>query len=184
MNTYLDKAKARFQQSVTHFREDIAALRTGRASAALVENVLIDAYGSRMPINQLASVSVPESKCLLIQPWDKAVIKDIEKGILGAGIGLNPVNEGNALRLMMPPMTEENRRELAKLLRQKLEKAKQSVRSVREDLKNAIADDEKEKKITQDDKFRYQKELDDLTQEINDDLKNISDDKEKEIMSI
>ncbi|MBI3627044.1 ribosome recycling factor [Candidatus Uhrbacteria bacterium] len=170
MNLYLEKAKEKFQASLKHLKDDIATLRTGRASAALVDNVLVEAYGNKMPINQLASISIPEPKMLIITPWDKAVIKEIEKGIIAAGIGINPVNEGASIRLVMPQMTEENRKELVKLLKQKSEKAKQTIRNVREEVRNEITEAEKNKELTQDDKFRYHKELDDHVQKVNDDV--------------
>ena len=146
MNIYLEKAKEGFNSAIKHLKEDIAQLRTGRASAALVENIVIDAYDSKMPLNQMASITIPEPKMILIQPWDKSLAREIEKGIHNANIGLNPVNEGAAIRLVMPPMTEENRKELVKILKQKSEKSKQTIRNVREEARNLVADDVKTKK--------------------------------------
>lgn len=184
MNIHFDKAKTQYQQVVTHYKEEISALRTGRASSALVDGIIVEAYGSKMPLNQVANISIPEAKMIIITPWDKTVIKDIEKAIQLAAIGINPVNEGTSIRLVMPQMTEENRKELVKLLKQKTEKAKQSARNVREEARNTVAEDEKTKTITQDDKFRYHKEIDELNTKISDDIKKIMEDKEKEIMTI
>lgn len=184
MNQYLEKSKDQFQKCVSHLKQDISGLKTGRATPALVENVTIESYGSRMPLQQLATIGIPDPKTILIQPWDKSIIKEIEKGLLAANLGLNPVNEGQAIRLSIPALTEEKRKELVKILKQKVEQGKQSVRRVRDEIREQIMTAEKEKTLSQDEKFRFLKELDDHTGRINDEIKQIGEEKEKEIMTI
>lgn len=184
MNPYLDEEKNKFEKAIDHVKQNISALRTGRATPALVENIVVEAYGSKMPLQQLASITAPEPKMILIQPWDKTVIKDVEKAIVAANIGLNPVNEGTALRIKLPPLTEENRKELVKLLKQKIEEGKQSVRHIRDEIREEIIKAEKEKKMSEDEKFRAQRELDEFSQKVNEQITKIFEEKEKEIMTI
>ncbi len=184
MNQFLDKHRPEYQNAVSHYKQDIASLKTGRASPSMVENIQVEAYGSRMPIQQLASITVPEPKMIVIQPWDKSVLKDIERGISAAKVGMNPVNEGAVIRIVVPPLTEENRKELVKLLKQKTETAKQQARNIRDEIRKEIAEAEKAKTVSEDEKFRYFKEVDEQTKKTTDELEKISSDKSVEIMSI
>ncbi len=184
MNTYLISTKSKFQAIITHFNEDIQTLRTGRATPALVENIIVDIYGNRLPIKQLASITVPESRQLLLQPWDKSGIKDIEKAIADSSLSVSVVNEGTLLRLTVPVLTEETRLELIKLLGKKLESARVSLRQVREDIKTAILQAEKLKEISEDERYRFIEELDKTVSEYTEMLGDVSGKKEVEIKTV
>jgi ribosome recycling factor len=184
MNNFLEAHKENFTKAIEHLRGELAAFRTGRANASLVEDILVLAYGVKTPIRGLANITIPDPKTLVIEPWDKSVIKDMEHAIQVAGIGINPVNEGTKIRLSLPQMTEENRKEMIKILGQKLEQARISLRNVREVVKDEIARAEKDKKISEDDKFRFLEELDNFVKERNDEVKMIGEKKEKELMTI
>lgn len=184
MNRFLESRKEDFTKAVDHLKGELASLRTGRANASLVENILVEAYGVKTPIRGLANITVPDAKTLVIEPWDKSVIKDMEKAIQMANTGINPVNEGTKIRLSMPQMTEENRKEMIKILGQKLELARISLRNVREAVKDEITKAEKDKEIGEDEKFRFQEELDNFVKEKNDEVKEIGEKKEKELMTI
>jgi ribosome recycling factor len=184
MNKFLEAHKEDFTKAVEHLKGEISALRTGRANASLVENILVDSYGVKTPIRGLANITISDPKTLVIEPWDKGIIKEIEKAIQTANIGINPVNEGVKIRLSMPAMTEENRREMIKILGQKLEQARISLRNVREAVKDEIARAEKDKKISEDDKFRFQAELEEFVKKQNDEVKTIGEKKEQELMTI
>lgn len=180
----LDSYKPEFDKAIEHLKNEIAALRTGRATPALVEDILVEAYGVKTPLKGLASVSVSDPKTLLIEPWDKGVLKEIEKSIQLANIGINPVNEGVRLRLSIPPLTEESRMELIKILQQKLEQSRISLRSIRDKVRGEIVEAERQKQITEDDRYRSQEKLDELIEEYNFRIKEIGEQKEKEIMTI
>ena len=176
--------KSEFIGAVDFYKSDINGLRTGRANAAIVENIMVEAYGGQMPVKGLASIAIPEARTVVIEPWDKSIIKDIEKAIRLAGTGLNPSNEGNILRLTLPQMTEENRKELIKVLGQKTENARIQVRKVREEIKEMVIEMEKEKEISEDERFKLQDELEKMTGEFNGKIMMIKEEKEKEIMTI
>lgn len=184
MNIYLESKQDEFIKAIDFFKGDIANLRTGRASPAMLDDVQAEAYGVSTPLNGLASITVPDGKSLVISPWDKNIVKDIEKAVVDADLGFSIVNEGDKLRLSIPPMTEENRRDLVKKINEKQEAARITIRKAREDIKYAIEQAEASKEISEDDKFRFIKELDEEVRKKNDELKDIRDKKEKEIMTI
>lgn len=184
MNTYLEGQFEEFNKITEHFKKEISNLRTGRANPALIDAIMVDAYGAKTPINGLASISVPDARCMLIAPWDKTVLKNIEKSLVDANLGLSIVNEGDKIRATVPLMTEENRKDLVKNLNERMEKARVSIRQVRDVVKEAIEQAEKDKKFGEDDKFRFVKELDEAVVKRNDELKDIRDKKEKDIMTI
>ncbi|NUM25414.1 MAG: ribosome recycling factor [Candidatus Buchananbacteria bacterium] len=184
MEPLLDIHKKELDKSLENLNNDLATMRVGRANPMIVENILIEAYGAKTPLKQLASISVPEARTILIQPWDKTISKDIEKGIVLANIGINPVNEGAQIRLSVPPLTEESRKELVKAVGEKMEKAKIAIRQIRDKVRDDIAKQEKNKEITEDDKYALQKKLDDLVKEYNEKIKLVGEKKEKEIMTI
>lgn len=184
MNNFLETHKEDFTKAVEHLKGELSSLRTGRANASLVEDILVEAYGVKTPIRGLANITIPDSKTLVIEPWDKSVIKDMEKAIQMANTGINPVNEGTKIRLSMPQMTEENRKEMIKILGQKLEQARISLRNVREAVKDEISGAEKDKEIGEDEKFRFQEELEEFVKEKNEEVKMIGERKEKELMTI
>lgn len=183
-NQYIDKHKDKFDKSIEHLKQELKQIRTGRASGSLVENILVDVYGVKTPMVQLATITAPDPKSILIDPWDKNILKEVEKAIVEANIGLNPVNEGKAVRIVIPPLTEESRKELLKVLHDRLEKARIAVRGIRDDIREEIIQAEKEKEISEDQKYSFQEDLDEITKEINEQIKNIGEDKEKDIMTV
>ena len=180
----IDEHKAEFQSVVEHFQKELSGLRTGRASAALVENVRVEAYGQSMDLKSMANITTPDAKTVQIEPWDKGVVKDIEKALVDASLGMQPNVAGTIIRLAMPPMTEENRKNMVKVLGQKEEQAKIGVRNIREKIKTAIQADEKAKTIAEDEKRRLLEQLDKVVAEWNSKIESITADKEKEIMTV
>ncbi len=180
----LPKRRSEFEKGVDHFREEIKALRTGRAHSSIVETILVEAYGTPTPLQHLASISIPDSKTILITPWDKTIVKEIEKGIVGANLGLAPVSDGAGVRIVFPNLTEENRKNLVKLLNQKTEGAKVVVRGIRDKIKDEIAKAEKNNELTEDDRYELQKDLDEMTREFTAAVEKISKDKEVDIMTL
>lgn len=184
MNSYIEGKQSDFTKVVEFFEKEISGLRTGRANASVLDNVLVDSYGSKTQINALASISVPDGASMLISPWDKNVIKEIEKALVDANLGLGVVNEGDKLRLTVPKMTEENRKDLVKKLNEMMERARIGFRKIRDEIKTAIEKDEKDGELTKDDKFDFVKELDDFIKVKNDEVKVMRDEKEDDIMTI
>ena len=184
MEPILEMHKKEFDKSLEVLSNDLATMRVGRANPMIVENILIEAYGSKTPLKQLASISAPEARTILIQPWDKTISKDIEKGIVVANIGINPVNEGSQIRLTIPPLTEESRKELTKAVGEKMEKSRIAIRQIRDKVRDEISQQEKNKDITEDDKYNLQKQLDEMVKDYNEKIKLAGDKKEKEIMTI
>lgn len=184
MANVIESAKPEFQKVVESLQRDLGSLRTGRASIALVEDVEVEAYGSKMPLKGVASLSTPDARTLLIEPWDKSVLKDIERALVAANLGINPVVDGTAVRLMMPQLTEESRKELIKIMKTKLEEYRQRLRRVRDEAKERILAAEREKDLSEDERFRQQELLDKMAGEFNEEIKNIAEKKEAEIMTI
>lgn len=180
----LSDHKIRFDNVVEHLKKELGALRTGRANPAVLDTVKVETYGSMMDIKSLASVSVPDAATLMIEPWDASVIKDIEKGIIAANIGLNPTVDGKRIRISLPKMTEENRKDLVKVVGHKAEEAKVSLRSLREELRNQIIEAERDGKMSEDGRFRAQDELEKLVKVYVEQLEKIEEEKEKDIMTI
>lgn len=184
MNQYIQTKRNDLTKVIDFFKKDISSLRTGRANPAILDNILVEAYGAKTPLAGLASVSVPEARSIVVTPWDKNIAKDIEKAIVAAALGINPVNEGDKIRLVVPQLTEENRNELVKKLNEKMETARISLRQTRDEIKELIEAAFKGKSMSEDDKFRYLKELDEEIAGRNDELKKIKDKKGAEIMTI
>src|SRR3954462_15202537 len=157
--------KRRMHGAVEAYKHDLAGLRTGRASTALLDPVQVEVYGSSMPLNQVATVSVPEPRMLSVQVWDRSNVGAVEKAIRSAGLGLNPITDRTTLRLPIPDLTEERRKELAKLVGQYAEKARIAVRNVRRDGMEALKTDEKKHEISQDEHKRLEAEVQKLTDE-------------------
>lgn len=176
--------EAEFNKAIDHFKADISSLRTGRATPALVEDIPVEAYDQRMELKGVASINIPDPKSIVIEPWDKGLIKNIEKALAASEIGVSPVVDGTVIRLNMPPMTEENRKDMVKILKQKAEHARISVRNVREKIRDEINKAEEEKEISEDEKFRFQEELDKHVSDLNKKIESIAEEKEKEIMTI
>ena len=184
MDQILQNHKPEFEKSLDVLKSELAALRIGRANPLIVENILVESYGTKTPLKQVASINVPSARTLLVQPWDKSIIKDIEKAIIAANIGINPVNEGTQLRLTVPQLTEESRKELVKSAGEKIEKARIAIRQIRDRIKEVIIKQEKDKEITEDDRYGLIEKLDELVKDYNNQIKDIGDKKEVEIMSL
>jgi len=179
-----DKAdiSRRMHGAVEALKHDLGGLRTGRASTALLDPIQVDVYGSHMPLNQVATVSVPEPRLLSVQVWDRSNISAVEKAIRAAGLGINPVTDGQNIRLPIPDLTEERRKELAKLAGQYAEKAKIAVRNVRRDGIDALKTDEKKHEISEDERKRGETEVQKLTDDTIKEIDTVAAAKEKEIL--
>lgn len=180
----IDNHKDDFEKAIDHFTQDISTLKTGRANPAVLDSVKVEAYGVPTPIAQLASISVPEARSIIIQPWDKGVINDIDKAIRESDIGLSPVNEGDKIRISIPQMTEESRKDIVKTLHKKIEEARIAIRNTRDAIKEEITEAEKNKEFGEDEKFNLIEELDKKTGEYNNKVKEMGESKEKEIMTV
>ena len=177
-------AKTRMEKAVDDFRKELATIRTGRANATLLDNVRVDYHGTPMPVNQLGSMTVPDPTMIVIAPWDPSAVALIDKAIRMADLGLNPTNDGKVVRVPIPSLTEERRKDLVKQLHKVLENHRTAVRNIRRDLKEAIEKLEKEKKISEDEKKRSLDELEKLSHSETKKIEDLSAAKEKEVMQI
>ncbi len=184
MNSYIVKHQESVTKAIEHFKDECNGLRTGRANPNMVEKILVESYGSKMPLNQLASISIPEPRVIRIEPWDKSITKAIEIAINESDMGVKASVDGNVVRINIPMMTEENRQDLVKLLRERLEESKIALRSIRENIREEIISAEKNKELTEDDKFDYLKELDKEIEGWNKTVQDIAEAKDKEIMTV
>ena len=180
----LKEAEVRMSGAIQSLENDLAVIRTGRANPGLVEKLSVDYYDSPTPLLQLASISVPEPRSLLIKPFDPSTLKTIERAILASDLGLTPNNDGKSIRLNLPPLTEERRRDLVKVVHNRLEEARVAVRNVRRDTQNDMRDFEKEKMISEDELKRGEEELQKLTDHFVEEINKHGQDKEKEIMEV
>jgi ribosome recycling factor len=177
---YSDKMR----KSIDAVNADFASVRAGRANASVLDRISVDYYGSPTPIQQIASVSTPDARSLLIQPWDASVLKGIEKAILASDLGLNPQNDGRTIRLIFPALTEERRRDLVKQVKKYGEEAKVAVRNIRRDAMDKFKAQKKKSEITEDDLKIIEKDLQKLTDDYIKEVERIADEKEKELMEI
>ena len=184
MSNFVSDNQESFSNVIEFFKHDILSLRTGRANPLMLDSVQVEAYGVMNSLNGVANITVADSRSFIITPWDKSVTKAVEKGIVEANLGLGIVNEGDKIRLSIPPLTEENRKELVKKLNERMEKARISLRQVREDVKSSVEAAFEAKEVTEDEKFREEKELDEFIAKKNEELKELRDKKEKDIMEI
>ena len=180
----LREAAERMQTALELLEEDLSTIRTGRASPALVERMPVEYYGTNTPLIQLASISVPEPRQLLIRPFDPATLKNIDRAILASDLGLTPNNDGKVIRLTMPQLTEERRHELVRVVHNRMEETRVKIRNVRRDIIRDLREFENESLISEDDLERGEKELQDLTDKLNDKVQEIGERKEKEIMEV
>ena len=180
----LKEAEARMKGAIQALEDDLAGIRTGRATPALVERLPIIYYGSPTPLVQLASISVPEPRSLLIRPFDPSSLKDIERAILASDLGLTPNNDGKNIRLNLPPLTEERRKELVRVVNGRVEEARVAVRNVRRDLIKDLREFEDEKLISEDDLERGEDDAQKLTDRIVDEINSVGERKEKEILEV
>ena len=172
----------RMHGALEALRHDLAGLRTGRASTALVDGIHVEVYGSNMPLNQLATVSTPEPRMLSVQVWDRSNVQPVEKSIRNAGLGINPIVDGQIIRLPIPELTEERRKELAKLVGQYAEKARIAVRNVRRDGMDHLKTDEKKHEISEDERKRLEHDVQKLTDDTIKEIDEAAHNKEKEIL--
>src|SRR5437764_6214135 len=179
-----DDAERRMKKAVEALRLDLAAIRTGRASSSLVERITIDYYGVPTPINQVASISVPDARLLVIQPWDRKLLTDIEKAIQRSDLGINPNNDGQVIRLAIPPLNEERRREMVRTLHKKLDEHKVAIRNIRRDAHDKLRDREKKKEIAEDELKSNTDRLQKLTDRFIDEMEKVGKTKELEILEV
>jgi len=180
----LAAAKTRMEKAVEDFRKELSTLRTGRANASLLDSIRVDYHGSPMPVNQLGALTVPEASMIVIAPWDPSVVSLIDKAIRTSELGLNPTNDGKVVRVPIPALTEERRKDLVKQLHKILENHRTALRNVRRDLKEAVEKLEKDKKISEDDKKRTLDELEKVTHSETKKIEDLSAVKEKELLEI
>jgi ribosome recycling factor len=177
-------AEARMGKAVSVLKQDFATLRAGRATPALLDKITVDYYGSSLPINQLANISAPEPRLLVIQPWDKSAVPEIERAILKSDLGLNPNTDGSVIRLAIPQLTEERRKELVKVIKKKAEECRIAIRNIRRDANEKLKRLEKQSDITEDDYHKAQAEVQKITDKMIESVDKILADKEKEIMEV
>lgn len=177
-------SKSSMEESIQFLKGELIKIRTGRANAELVSDLLVECYGSKTPLKQLATINIPEPQMITIQPYDKSIINDIEKAVQSSQSGLNPVNDGNLVRVNIPPLNEERRKEIVSVMNQKLEESRVAIRSAREKAWKEIKELESGGKITEDDKYKAQEELNKLTEEYTAKIDDLGRSKEEEIMNI
>lgn len=174
----------RMDKAIESLKKDIAGIRTGRASLGIFEGITVDYYGTPTPINQVATMSVPESRLIIMQPWDPKMIAEIEKAILKSDLGLNPSNDGKIIRIAIPPLTEERRKQIIKQVHKRVEEAKIAVRNIRRDSNDEVKKLEKEKKMSEDDAKKTLEEIQKLTDSYIKRTDEINSHKEKELMEV
>ncbi|OEU79456.1 MAG: ribosome recycling factor [Desulfobacterales bacterium S5133MH4] len=177
-----DDARQRMGKSIDALKNEFKKVRTGRASLALFEGIRVNYYGTQTPLNQLASLSIPESRLVIIQPWDQTVIGEIEKEILKSELGLTPMNDGKLIRIAIPPLTEERRKELVKIVRKMAEEHKVSIRNIRRDVNDFLKSMKKDGEISEDDSHKGQDKIQKITNEFIQQTDQVCQEKEKEIL--
>ena len=180
----LAQAKIRMEKAVEDFRKELAGVRTGRANVSLLDHVRVDYHGTSMPLNQLGTLSVPDATMIMISPWDASAVPMIDKAIHTTDLGLNPTNDGKVVRVPIPPLTEDRRKDLVKHIHKVLENHRTAVRNIRRDIKEAVEKLEKDKKISEDDRKRSLDELEKLTHSETKKIEDFSALKEKEVLEI
>jgi len=183
-NEHIKDAKQRMDKTIEAFRNEIAKIRTGKATTALLDGIKVDYYGTLSPLNQVGNVAVLDSHTIGITPWDKSMVPIIDKAILASGLGLNPISDGTNIKIPIPPLTEERRKELVKLVKKFGEDAKVALRNIRRDANDHLKKQEKEKKITEDELKEAEKETQKLTDEHITKIDELIKHKEKEIMEV
>ena len=175
---------SRMQKAIDGLARELATIRAGRATPALLDNIMVDYQGTSIPIYQLATISIPEANLIIVQPWDRTSLRDIEKAILTANIGLNPANDGNIIRVVIPPLSEERRKELVKLVSRKVEERRIAIRNIRRDGIEKLRGMEKNKEISEDELKNNTKKIDQLTEACVDRVSELGRSKEREIQEI
>ncbi|MCI1269014.1 MAG: ribosome recycling factor [Ruminococcus sp.] len=184
MNEQISSAKEKMEKCIKNLENEFASIRAGRANPSVLDKVVVDYYGAPTPLNQMAAISVSEARILVIQPWDMSSMKAIEKAIINSDVGITPTNDGKAIRLVFPQLTEERRKELCKSIKKYGEECKVSIRSIRRDCIEKFKSMKKNSEITEDDMKEYEKEVQDITDKFCVDADKSVTEKEKEIMSI
>ncbi|MDR2738630.1 MAG: ribosome recycling factor [Treponema sp.] len=184
MHSVIFSSEERMKKTVSNLKDGFGSLRTGRASAALFDKIRVDAYGEKSPLNQVANISIPEARLIVIQPWDKALIGEIEKAIRTSELSLNPSNDGKVIRISIPPLTEERRKELAKLAKAQAEQSRVAVRNIRRDGNEEIKKLLKDGGITEDEEGKHIDELQKVTDSYITKINQVLEEKEKEIMEV
>ncbi|MDR9757556.1 MAG: ribosome recycling factor [Thermacetogeniaceae bacterium] len=184
MKQVLNQAESKMKKTVDLLIKDYATLRAGRATPALLDKILVDYYGTPTPINQMATISAPEPRLLVIQPWDRNMLPQIEKAILKSDLGITPVSDGNVIRLSIPTLTEEKRKDLVKIVNKKAEEGRIAIRNLRREANDQIKTAEKKGDISEDSAKRYLADIQDLTDKYIKNIDNVAEAKEKEIMEI
>lgn len=184
MNDLIKNTEERMEKTISVLERDYKSIRAGRANASVLDRVSVDYYGCPTPIQQMAAVSIPEPRTLVIQPWDASTLKDIEKAILTSDIGINPQNDGRVIRLSFPPLTEERRKEIVKDVKKTAEESKVAIRNTRRDALEKLKGLKKANSITEDDEANGEKKIQNLTDKFCKEIDNLAASKEKEIMEI
>jgi ribosome recycling factor len=180
----ITNTKERMSKAIQAFSRELASVRAGRANASLLDRISVDYYGAPTPVNQLAGISVPEARLLVIQPYDKSILGEIEKAILKSDLGLNPSNDGSIIRIAIPQLTEERRKDLVKLVKKENEEAKVAIRNIRRDANDDLKKLEKNGEITEDDQRGYSDDIQKLTDDHILKIDQLTKDKEKEILEV
>jgi ribosome recycling factor len=175
---------SRMQKAIDGLARELATIRAGRATPALLDNIMVDYQGTSVPLYQLATLSIPEANLIVIQPWDRTSLREIERAILTANIGLNPANDGNVIRVVIPPLSEERRKELVKLVSRKTEERRIAIRNIRRDGIEKLREMEKNKEISEDELKNNTKKIDQLTEACVDKVSELGQNKEREIQEI
>lgn len=184
MHTAIQNSEDRMKKTIASLKEDFAAIRTGRASAALFDKIRVDYYGEKSPLNQVANISIPEARLIVIQPWDRAMIGEIEKAIRTSELSLNPSNDGKVIRISIPPLTEERRKELVKQAKNIAEQSRVAIRNIRRDGNEELKKAQKGGELTEDEEAKAEIDLQNLTDKYVKEINHILEEKEKEIMEI
>jgi len=180
----ITKSEEQMKKSISFLREDLSAIRAGKANPKLVDKIQVSYYGTMTPLNQIANISVPEPRAILIQPWDSSTIKEVEKAILASDLGINPSNDGKIIRLMIPQLTEERRKDLLKLVKKETESAKIALRNIRRDANEDFKKLEKDSVLTKDDHKKAEEEMQKITDRYMKYIEDVYKDKEKEILEV
>lgn len=184
MQEFKKKANERMNQALEIFKKDLSTFRTGRASLGILDNIKVEYYGSMVPLNQVATLGIPEPRVITIQPWDQRMISEIEKAIMKSDLGLTPINDGKMIKIVIPPLTEERRKQLVKVVRKRAEEARVAIRNIRRDIIEEIRKNEKEKKLSEDESRKIQEEIQKITNSFIEKIDHALEQKEKEIMEV
>ncbi|NTU42764.1 MAG: ribosome recycling factor [Nitrospirales bacterium] len=184
MQEHKKKTTERMNGAIESLKKDFSAIRTGRASLALLDGITVDYYGTPTPISQLATMGIPESRQITIQPWEQKIIPEIEKAILKSDLGLTPSNDGKTIRLLIPTLTEERRKQLVKVVKKRSEEAKIAIRNIRRDINEELKKAEKEKLLSEDDEKKLHEEIQKITDSFVEKVDEVLQHKEKEIMEV